>query len=646
MIDKIFGNIFGSEESEQSSEEGIGNSEQEQEEEKEEGQENMLTQSGLPDPGRQHQDMIAPSVFIEEEDMARVGDDYAQTLFILGWPDEPDMMFMQDILFEFPVKSQISIHVNPRQKDQAVNELERQLEKARAQAGRGVTAASEQSRQRRYQQTQRVYDALSQTDANLHEVGMYVTIRADNEDDLRLAVEELVREMRTMSISPEVLKHNQKKGLQATSPTANDPIKYRQPMLSGAVGAMYPFGTTTIMEHGGIDAGIHAGNRSPVVINRFDRENGYNQLTAGKIGSGKTFGTLLEILRTKAAYGDDLVVFMLDPLNGFQPVSNLLNGKEILVGGNVNINPMRITKTPDDVLEEVPDLDPYGNNKKNLIDFFSMFFEKQNRELGESRDILEMAIDDTYEQAGITPDVETHDNKSPTILDMIEILEDMTENPADFAQSDSESLVDDIEDHAARLLRAFNQFQGGGQFSNLSKESELDIQDEDVVYFNLSQQEGSGDIGLMMHMLLSEVYERAKDTDSKVMLCIDEAHYIMADAKSLDFLEQATRHSRHYDLSINFITQTIEEFFAHEQSATIAKQCSMKRLHRIESGLNEEIMDALNLNRAHVSFIQNAQPGDEDAGYSEALIGVDEYGYVPTRIYPSDFELDAIDGAE
>jgi DNA helicase HerA-like ATPase len=119
----------------------------------------------------------------------------------------------------------------------------------------------------------------------------------------------------------------------------------------------------------------------------------------------------------------------------------------------------------------------------------------------------------------------------------------------------------------------------------------------------------------------------------------------MSDARSLDFLEQAVRHSRHYDLGINFITQTLEEFFAHNESEAIAQQCSIRRFHKLESGLTDDIKKMLNLNDAHVNFIKNAEAGSEEAGFSEALYGVDEHGYVPVRIYPSDFELEAIQSA-
>jgi type IV secretory pathway VirB4 component len=601
---------------------------------------------GVPSKDRKFRDMVAPTSFIEKENYVRSGSDYVETLFILNWPSEPGVLYLEKILYQLPISTDISIHVTPRKKDKALNELERDLEKAKAQSGQGVTAASQQARQKKLQTTNRVYQELSNTDANLFEIGMYITVRSENPDELKLAVETMVRELRTNRLMPEILRKRQKKGMQTVSPIGKDEIKYKQPAMSGAVGAMYPYSTTTVMEPGGIDYGVHAVNDSPFVINRFEgRENGYNQITAGKIGSGKTFGTLLEILRTKAAYGDDLIVFMLDPLDGFKPIVNLLGGKEVTVGGRVKLNPMRLTETPPEIVEQTPDLDPYGQKKQNVMDFFEMFFGLQNRELGDSRDILETAIDKSYRNKGIEKDIDTHHKQSPTITDLLDVLKDMSENPSDYAEIDSDKLIDDIEKHSSRLVLALNSFSEGGQYENLAKQTELNLDDEDIVYFNLSQQEGSGNLGLMMHLLLGDVYERAKDTDKKVLFCIDEAHYIMSDARSLDFLEQAVRHSRHYDLGINFITQTLEEFFAHNESEAIAQQCSIRRFHKLESGLTDDIKKMLNLNDAHVNFIKNAEAGSEEAGFSEALYGVDEHGYVPVRIYPSDFELEAIQSA-
>lgn len=642
MINKIMSvlNSESSSEQEETDEEETG-----EEYEGEEGESTL----DVPNKDRKYRDMIAPTTFIEEEDYVRSGEDYVKTLFILNWPDEPNPLFMEDILYQTPVKTDISIHVSPRQKNTAVQEFEKQLEKANAQAGRGVRAATAQARQRRLENTKRVYDSLTEGNANLMEVSMYITVRSDDPDDLDLAVEEIVRQLRTNEIAPEVLRNKQREAMQSASPISRDIVDYKNPMLSGAVGAMYPFSTTSVREMGGVDVGVHAMNGSPVTIDRFERENGYNQITAGKIGSGKTFGTLLEILRNKAAYGDDLVVYMLDPLNGFKPILELLGGKEVVVGGRVNINPMRITKTPDEVFDNIPDLDPYAEKKSQLMEFFHMYFRSQGRELEDSRDVLSLAIEEAYARKGINRDPDTHSNESPTIELMIDVLNDMQDNPEKYAEVDNpedSEIVSQIEKHSSRLVLSLGEFKDGGQYENLGKESTLDLDDEDIVYFNLSQQEGQGKTGLMMQLLLSEVYEQSKERSEKVLFCIDEARYIMSDSESLDFLEQAVRHSRHYDLGINFITQTLEEFFEHEQGQAIVQQCSMKRIHKLESGLTEGIMDMLNLNQSQVNYIQQAQSGDDEKGYSEALYGVDEYGYIPIRIYASDFESKSIDQAE
>lgn len=646
MINKIM-SIFTEQEEKNSEEDNLPDSVDEDESPEEKESNSTLS---VPSRDRKHRDIIAPTTFIEEDHYVKSGSDYVETLFIIGWPDEPDPMFLEQILYQTSVNADVSIHVSPREKNRAMDELEKQLEKANAQAGSStVTATFQQAKERRLRNTQRVYDALQSGDANLHEISMYVTVRADSPEELELSVEEMVRQLRTNSITPEVLRNQQREGMQSASPVGQDLVDYKSPAVSGAVGAMYPFSTTTVREPKGVDVGIHAINNSPVTVRRYGRDNGYNQITAGKIGSGKTFGTLLEILRNKAAYGEDLVIYMLDPLNGFKPILELLGGKEVLVGGRVSINPMKITETPEEVFDTIPDLDPYSEKKSQLIDFFEMYFEIQDRDLGDSRDILNMAIDETYTENGIERDPETHSNQSPTISDLRDVLEDMEVNTEDYVDKTNDSsseLVDRIKKHAGRLFLALGEFGKGGQYENLSSHSNLNLENEDVVYFNLSQQEGSGGLGLMMQLLLSEVYEQAKERDEKILFAIDEAHYIMSDAKSLDFLEQAVRHSRHYDMGINFITQTLEEFFAHEQSEAIAQQCSMRRIHRIESGLTDEIKDTLDLNDSHVEYIQDAEPGSEEAGYSEALFGVDQYGYVPVRIYPSEFELDSISTAE
>ncbi|MFP4174676.1 MAG: hypothetical protein ACLFSW_02730, partial [Halobacteriales archaeon] len=200
-----------------------------------------------------------------------------------------------------------------------------------------------------------------------------------------------------------------------------------------------------------------------------------------------------------------------------------------------------------------------------------------------------------------------------------------------------------IETNASELLIGMEPFTEGGEFENLSTETEIDITGSKVVYLDLQQQETRGGTGLMMQLLFNAVYERAKEeTDKRVIFAIDEARYIMKDSANLSFLEQAVRHSRHYDLSIQFITQTIDEFFAQDESEAIADNCSLKLLHRIE-GMDDELADELDLTPRQKEYVATAMAGDEEAGYSEALLGVADEGWFPVHVRANDFEKRVVD---
>ena len=73
-----------------------------------------------------------------------------------------------------------------------------------------------------------------------------------------------------------------------------------------------------------------------------------------------------------------------------------------------------------------------------------------------------------------------------------------------------------------------------------------------MIYLDLQQKGGSigGHTSLIMELLISLVYERAKETDKEVMFVIDEARYLMADSETLESLEMIFRHHRHQNFSI------------------------------------------------------------------------------------------------
>ncbi len=616
------------------------------EEDEQTGEENLRDDSKKPSVGKYHKDLIAPAgINLERPDSAKIGEHFVRTFFINGWPDEPQDGFLREVMHGVNIKNDISIHISPYDSEMARKSLKGDVQKAQKYTNEeGGGMLSSMSKQEDFQETVQVYQALKNTNTKLFDVSMYITIRGESERELDESTETLVKKLRS---SPALTKpinsrHQQLESFQSTAPTLEDKINYKTEMMGGAVGAMYPFSSTKIIEPGGIEYGMHAGNSSPVIVNRFDeRETGYNQLTFGQIGSGKSFGTKLDILRTYINR-DDTKIIMLDPVGGFDTVNDALNGKKVIVGGNLGLNPLEINETPDKIMEKDPEFDPYALQKDKVMDFFEMFFNQRGVQLGDARGALEEAVELAYKNKGIRRDPETHHKESPTIPDVITIIEDMTENPEQFSEVQSATGIHErnIEEDASRILRHFSPFREGGQFENLTQSTspKLDFTSGDVFYLDLRQGEGQGKVGMIMHLIMSKVYDHSKHTDKKVFFCIDEAHFLTKDAQSLEFLEQVVRHSRHCFLSINFITQNVDDFFANEAAHQIAQNCSLRKFQRVETGLTEEITRLLDMTPQEANFVRNAQPGDPELGYSEALLGVEDKGYVPCRVMASGFE--------
>ncbi len=116
----------------------------------------------------------------------------------------------------------------------------------------------------------------------------------------------------------------------------------------------------------------------------------------------------------------------------------------------------------------------------------------------------------------------------------------------------------------------------------------------------------------------------ANQPNKRVVFAIDEAHYLMNDATSLDFLETAVRHSREYDTP-QAITQTGGE--SHSRRRPGRSQTSVETvIHRVDEAA-QQLAEWFGLSDREVDWVQSAKAGNGADGYSEALLGVDEEGW-------------------
>ena len=598
------------------------------------------------------QRVVGPSSLECRPGAVHAGTAWTQTLWIGEFPDMPsDGLFERLYATPETRRTDISMHLEPRDTRSTLDGLENQIETleadfeflaSRRRAGaRGIKKDLNDHRD--------LYDVLRNTPMKAFDVSMYLTTRHDDEHDIDATGVRTVARQSPANLTPITPRWAQLDALVSASPIGVDRVVERfdtkTPMLAGALGAMFPFVAGTFAEPG-IEYGTYALNESPLILDRFARETGYCTMVIGKLGAGKSFSTKLHLVR-RAMYDPDTLIVMLDPLAGFSGLNDLLGGERVTVGGTRAFNPLELTPTPQSILDSVPDLDPWAEQIGWVMTFFETFFEQvAANPLDERTQTLRRAVQEAYKRQGITRDPTTHTRESPTVLTVIEVLEAFVEGPANFGYT-TDAEQEHVRGHAESLLIDLRpSFRPDGDLAHLTRPTEFDF-NANVIYLDLHQEEGTrgrSQTSLMMQVLFKAVYERAKSTDKRVVFVIDEAHYLMHDSTSLSFLETAVRHSRHYDLSLQFITQTGGEFALTPEARTIANLCSMTLIHRVDEEA-AKLAEWFGLSEREVNWVRSAKAGNDEDGYSEALLGIDEEGWFPLRIRASDYETKVIDGS-
>ena len=595
----------------------------------------------LDDISESHKTVTAPGAVEWETRAARVGEQWTTTLYVANYADYPNDGYLSDLFELTDVEFDLTAHITPKNQERARNELQDIADDLQVDADLEQSIRSAYL-QERANEAAATYKAV-ENGANVFDQGMFITVRADEKDELRDAVQTVKSALRDdpSNLTPKTAICRQDLALQSAAPIGDNEFGRTSIALGGAVGALLSSPhNATILEEGGVEFGIHKDNQSPVVIDPFSRDNGYAMFTVGDTGSGKSFSSKQNFIRS-IEQSKDRIGIILEPLNNWAGVSEALDAKRITVGGTLGLNPLEIRETPEHVQRAMgEDASPFNEKLDDAMSFLTNFFALRGISLGDRRTTLELGLKRAYKRQGITDDISTHSNPSPTIRDMMDVFEDMIDDPEGFVvRSDEEA--GKIKEDATWLLDQLRPFEDDGRHANLGQSSEFDIRDEKVIYLDLAQQEGSVDssTALTMQLLISLVYERAKVSDKEVVFYIDEARYIMQDAASLAFLETVFRHHRHHDLSIRLVTQTVDEFFEHAESEAILDQCAVKQFHRLD-GMDEEWADEFGLNYAQMRFVQDAVPGNEDAGFSEALVGVDgEWRGIQVKAMPKEKQV-------
>jgi hypothetical protein len=602
----------------------------------------------------------------------RFGEEFCKVLYVPrdGWPANPQPGMLDRLTAHSSAGVQVKLDIDPMSRDAAESEFKRRLKRKKkslyAKRKAGATDVGITKDQK--DELDATLRAIGSGTETIYWVGVYFVVRSGSKSDVDDAADAIRRDLANDDLDVTTADWLSAEGMTTASPVGELelPANTRVPMTGAALRCLFPFSTSSMIEESGILHGYHGLNDSPVVVDRFNRDNGYNKLIIGNIGAGKSLGEKLVATR-RLVRDRDVSAVMVDPRGSFRQLVETfgMDAEVIEVGGNVGINPLQIEPTPTDVLEERPDMDPLGEKVESVMAFFEALHAADDGSSGLStvqRSVLSRAVTTAYADAGITKDPTTHSRESPLPGDVDRILGNYANHAGKALGEDAaDRTIEKWEDAAADLRIAMQQFREGGRYEHLNQPTEIGLgrdygpngEGSRIVLLDIQQSEGRGDMPLTMKLLFDAIYERAK-APGRMLGVFDEVHHIMQNPGGLDWLERAVRYSRHFLLSLTLISQSAEEFFystnaegetsLNPQAKVIADNCPVKWLFRT-TGLDEETGEKLGLTPRQTRFVsEGAQSGRRGRGYSTSLLAVDGLGTAPVRVEAiNEREMNAVD---
>src|SRR3989339_787059 len=494
------------------------------------------------------QDVIAPSALKIESKSINLGDKIARTFFIISYP-----RFLTDNWFS-PIINldkvfDISIFIHPVDTSLMLRQFQKKVAEVQSQIG--VREAKGMVRDpmldTAYQDLEGLRDNLIQAQEKMFDVGVYITIYADNELELFKIESEIksMLESKLIYIKPALFQ--QEEGFKSVLPINTDLLNIHQKLNSEPLSSIFPFISFDLTSSRGILYGINRHNSSLVIFDRFSLEN-YNSVTFAKAGAGKSYATKLEILRSLMF---DVDVIVIDPEREYEFLAEAVGGRyfSISLSSDHHINPFDLPMPREDETAE----DVLRSNIINLVGLFRLMLGGLTPE---EDSIVDKAISETYAIKDITPESDFSNIEPPLLSDFEMVLAGM---------DGSDSVVQ-------RLVK----YTKGSWATFLNRPSNVDINKKFIVFSVRDMEDELKPVA--MYIIMHYIWNAIRKNLKKRLLVVDEAWWMMKSEDTASFLYSIAKRGRKYYLGLSTITQDAADFMKSPYGVPIITNSSIQLL--------------------------------------------------------------------
>ncbi|WFE51215.1 ATP-binding protein [Micromonospora sp. WMMD1155] len=538
---------------------------------------------------------VAPASVEVTPRFLRVGDGYAATLVVTGYPAEVGPAWLEPLL-SWPGRLDLALHIDPIPAPVAASRLRNQRARfessRRADEQKGkltdpyVEAAADDAAD--------LAERLARGAAKLFRVGLYLTVHARTEAELLDACAQVKAAAASTLIEVQPATWRHLPGWTTTLPLATDSLQMRRTMDTQALAAAFPLASADLpaplpgdpATTGGVLYGVNPDSQGIVWWDRWAQEN-HNSVILARSGAGKSYFVKLDVLRNLY---QGVQVAVVDPEDEYLRLADAVGGTIVRLGApGVKINPLDL---------------PIGDTRPDVLTRRGLFLHTLIAVLlghvppPAERAALDRAILAVYRQAGITADPATHHRPAPLLKDLAATL-----------RADDNAAAHEL---AARLAPWV-----AGSFSDLFDSPTTTRPDGHLVVWSLRHlPDELRTVGTLLaldeiwrQVDLPRQYRSTSSPQARRLVVVDEAWLLMRDGEGARFLFKMSKAGRKRNAGLSVVTQDVADVLGTDLGQAVVSNAATQVLLKQAPQAIDQVADAFGLTAGEQRMLLSARVG-------------------------------------
>jgi len=525
-------------------------------------------------------DVIAPSAIQIGPRHLNLSGKLARTFYAVAYPRFLNDGWLEPIL-NMEKELDVSIMIHPINTAETLKKFQKKVAEVQSQinirAERGEVRDPQLEAAHRNLEDLR--DKLQQAEERLFDVGLYITIYADDETKLNKMENDIKGNLDSKMVYIKPAQFKQEEGIKSIFPTATDELLVHSKFNSSPLSSFFPFTSFDLTSDNGILYGINRHNSSLVLFDRFSLTN-YNSVTFATSGAGKSYSLKLEILRS-LMFGTEVIV--IDPEREYEYLAEATGGRffNISLSSEHHINPFDLPPPGDDE-------SPADVLRSQIIHLVGLFRLMLGGLTAEEETIVDLAIRETYALKDITEHTNFSNLEAPLLTDFEMVLAGM---------NGSTSLISRLQKYTSGTWAGF-----------MNQPTNVDINQKFVV-FSLRDMEDEMKT-IAMFIITNYIWAAIRRRLVKRLMVIDEAWWMMKSEDTASFLFSLAKRGRKYFLGIATITQDVDDFLRSPYGVPMITNSSLQFLMKQSPTAIDNIQRTFNLTDEEKFLLLESEVGE------------------------------------